>query len=64
MARHINVQFRQEYVQAGQNYCSSTSNNETQHQNENSVNNKRKDLSSDDLETSSIKIIKSKIIFL
>lgn len=61
MARHISAQFRQEYIQAGQNYCTSSSKNETQQINENISNNKRKDLSSSDLETPSVKIAKSKL---
>ena len=57
MARHISSQFRQEYILAGQDYCSSTSVTE----NENVINKKRKDLSSSDLEVSSVKIAKSKL---
>ncbi|CAF4434255.1 unnamed protein product, partial [Adineta steineri] len=56
MARHISAQFREEYIQAGQNYCSS---NETQEISENLINNKRKDISSNDLETPSAKVIKT-----
>ncbi|CAF4004893.1 unnamed protein product [Adineta steineri] len=56
MARHISAQFREEYIQAGQNYCSS---NETQEITDNLINNKRKDISSSDLETPSAKVIKT-----
>ncbi|CAF0756572.1 unnamed protein product [Rotaria sp. Silwood1] len=59
MARHISASFRQEYIQAGQNYCSSTSTIEIQEINENIISNKRKDLSSNDSETSSAKIAKT-----
>jgi len=61
MARHISAQFRQEYIQAGQNYCSSISIIEAQQTNDNIINNKRKDLSSSDLETPLAKIPKSKL---
>jgi hypothetical protein len=61
MARHISAQFRQEYIQAGQNYCSSTSTIEIQQTNDNIINNKRKDLSSSDFETPLAKIPKSKL---
>ena len=61
MARHINAQFRQEYIEAGKNYCSSTPIMEIQQTKENIINNKRKDLSSSDLETCSTKIAKSKL---
>ncbi|UJR25139.1 hypothetical protein I4U23_006498 [Adineta vaga] len=57
MARHISVQFRQEYIQTGQNYCLS---NNTQQNNENLINNKRKDLSSSsDLEIPAAKVVKT-----
>ncbi|CAF5145490.1 unnamed protein product [Rotaria sp. Silwood1] len=59
MARHISASFRQEYIHAGQNYCSSTSTIEIQETNENIISNKRKDLSSSDSETSSAKIAKT-----
>ncbi|CAF0772607.1 unnamed protein product [Rotaria sordida] len=59
MARHISSSFRQEYIQAGQNYCLSTSTIEIQQTNENRINNKRKDLSSNDVETSQAKIVKT-----
>ncbi len=62
MARHISVQFRQEYVQAGQDYRSSTPTIETQQTNDNIINNKRKDLSSSDLETPLAKILKRKLV--
>ncbi len=62
MARHISAQFREEYIQAGKDYCSSTPTLETQHTNENTVNNKRKEISSSDLETPSPKIAKSKLL--
>ncbi|CAF2084336.1 unnamed protein product [Rotaria magnacalcarata] len=59
MTRHISAQFRQEYIEAGQNSGFSTSTLETQQENENIISNKRKDLSSSDLETSSPKIVKT-----
>jgi len=62
MARHISAQFREEYIQAGQNYCSSTSTKETEQIHDNIINNKRKDLSSSDLETPSAKILKRKLL--
>jgi hypothetical protein len=61
MARHISAQFREEYIQAGQDYCSSTPFNETQQINDQIINNKRKDFSSSDLETPVAKILKSKL---
>jgi hypothetical protein len=63
MARHISIQFRQEYIQAGQNYCPSSVTDETQQINENIPSNKRKDLSSSDLETPLTKIPKSKFFY-
>ena len=62
MARHISAQFRQEYIQAGQDYCSSNPTIEIQQTNDNIINNKRKDLSSSDLEIPSAKILKSKLL--
>ncbi len=62
MARHISAQFREEYIQAGQNYCSSISTNEIEQIHDNIINNKRKDLSSSDLETPSAKILKRKLL--
>ncbi|CAF4234563.1 unnamed protein product [Rotaria sp. Silwood2] len=59
MARHISAPFRQEYIQAGENYFPSTSTIEIQQTNENIINNKRKDLSSSDLETSLAKVVKT-----
>ncbi|CAF3558364.1 unnamed protein product [Rotaria socialis] len=59
MARHISAQFRQEYIEVGQKSSFSTSTLETQQDNENIISNKRKDLSSSDLETSSPKIVKT-----
>lgn len=63
MARHIASQFRQEYIQAGENYRSLSSTDEVQQTNENTNNNnKRKDLSSSDLETPLTKIAKSNLL--
>jgi hypothetical protein len=64
MARHISAQFRQEYIQAGQNFSLSTPTLETQQTNENITNNKRKDLSSSDLESPLAKVVKSKLILI
>jgi hypothetical protein len=64
MARHISAQFRQEYIQAGQDYCSSTSTIGTLQTNDNIINNKRKDVSSSDLEIPSSKILKSKLFLM
>jgi hypothetical protein len=62
MARHISAQFRQEYIQAGQDYCSSIPTIGTLQTSDNLINNKRKDLSSSDLEIPSPKIPKSKLL--
>lgn len=51
MARHISASFRDEYIQAGQGYSSSST--------ETTTSNKRKELSFSDLETPSAKIAKS-----
>jgi hypothetical protein len=63
MARHISVQFREEYIQAGQDYYSSTATSGTLQINDNIINNKRKDISSSDLETPLSKVPKSELFF-
>ena len=56
MARHISTQFRQEYIQAGRDYSSTTATSSiTDHTN----NNKRKDFASCDSDIPSPKIMKS-----
>lgn len=65
MARHISTQFRQEYIQAGENYRSSTSTDDILQINDNIINNnKRKDFASSDLETPLTKISKCKLFLM
>lgn len=64
MARHISASFRQEYIQAGRDYCSSTSISEPLSTNDNIINNKRKDLSSCDSDVPSPKVLKSMSVLL
>lgn len=58
MARHINAQFRQEYIESGKNFSSTDSTMHKEQINDISNSNKRKDLSSDDLEAPSPKMAK------
>ena len=58
MARHISAQFRQEYIEAGKNITSTVAIARTELINDISNSNKRKDISSDDLEAPSPKIAK------
>jgi hypothetical protein len=53
MARHISASFREEYIQAGQSYSSSS---------EATPSNKRKEISFSDFDTPSAKIAKSRFL--
>jgi len=59
MARHISAPFRQEYIEAGQNFHSSSSTQSNQTTKDNATSNKRKDISSDNLEMPSPKVTKT-----
>lgn len=61
MARHISAPFRQEYIEAGQNFHSSSSTQSNETTRDNVTSNKRKDISSDNLEMPSPKVTKSKL---
>ena len=64
MARHISAPFRQEYIQAGRGYCSSSSTSETFSTSDNTINNKRKDLPVCDSDIPSPKVLKSTCFLL